>query len=139
VLDHIKRRFAARNLPMPKNNEVQALVPEDALVLANPNGTAPGLAMKTDEDGRGNSDKSRAGMENGGTRAPSSTFNPPASRSPKWLVMLPGPPRELRPDVRQFCRAIAPARIPAGRAFVCRTLRTSGIAESLVQEKLKRR
>lgn len=46
VLDHIKRRFAARNLPMPKNNEVQALVPEGALVLANPNGTAPGLAMK---------------------------------------------------------------------------------------------
>src|SRR5271157_3886526 len=32
VLDHIKRLFAARNRPMPKNNEVQALVPEDALV-----------------------------------------------------------------------------------------------------------
>jgi molybdopterin-biosynthesis enzyme MoeA-like protein len=98
---------------MPKNNEVQALVPEDALVLANPNGTAPGLAMKTDEDGRGNSDKlrfrehatksvSRAGMENGGNRAPSSTFNPPASRSPQWLVMLPGPPRELRPMFDNF-------------------------------------
>ena len=52
VLDHIKKRFAARNLPMPKNNEVQALVPEGAIVLPNPNGTAPGLAMKIDEDGR---------------------------------------------------------------------------------------
>jgi nicotinamide-nucleotide amidase len=46
VLDHIKQRFMARNLPMPKNNEVQALVPEGARVLANPNGTAPGLAMQ---------------------------------------------------------------------------------------------
>ena len=46
VLAHIKKRFKARNLPMPKNNEVQAMVPEGAVVLNNPNGTAPGLAMK---------------------------------------------------------------------------------------------
>jgi len=28
VFDHIQKRFAARNLPMPKDNEVQALVPK---------------------------------------------------------------------------------------------------------------
>src|SRR5215469_3427311 len=39
ILAHIQRRFAARKLPMPKINEVQAMVPEGALVLANPNGT----------------------------------------------------------------------------------------------------
>ena len=130
VLDHIKRRFAVRNLPMPKTNEVQALVPEDALVLANPNGTAPGLAMKTDEDGRGK-------MENGGNRAPSSTFNPPSSRSPKWLVMLPGPPRELRPMFDNFVVPLLRREFPLDAPFVCRTLRTSGIAESLVQEKIE--
>ena len=53
VLDHIKRRFAARKLPMPKNNEVHAMVPQGALVLPNPNGTAPGLAMKINENGKG--------------------------------------------------------------------------------------
>jgi len=47
VFDHIQKRFAARNLPMPKDNEVQALVPEGALVLANPNGTAPGWRWKS--------------------------------------------------------------------------------------------
>jgi nicotinamide-nucleotide amidase len=136
VLDHIKKRFAARNLPMPINNEVQALVPEGAIVLPNPNGTAPGLAMKTDEDGRWNSDKSRAGMENGENRAPSSIFNPPSSCFPKWLVMLPGPPRELRPMFNNFVVPLLQREFPLDAPFVCRTLRTSGIAESLVQEKI---
>ena len=131
VLDHIKRRFAARNLPMPKNNEVQALVPEGALVLANPNGTAPGLAMKTDEDGRWK-------MEDGQTlHAPSSILNSPSSRSPKWLIMLPGPPRELRPMFDNFVVPLLRREFPLDAPFVCRTLRTSGIAESLVQAKIE--
>jgi len=130
VLEHIQKRFTARKLPMPKNNEVQALVPEGALVLANPNGTAPGLAMKIDEDGRWK-------MENGGNRAPSSTFNPPSSCFPKWLVMLPGPPRELRPMFNEQVVPLLRREFPPAAPFVCRTLRTSGIAESLVQEKIE--
>ena len=51
VFAHIKNYFAARKRPMPANNDVQALVPEGATVLLNPNGTAPGLAMKIGEDG----------------------------------------------------------------------------------------
>ena len=131
VLDHIKRRFAARKLPMPKNNEVQAMVPQGAQVLANPNGTAPGLAMKVDEDGRWE-------MENGEKNSgPSSTFNPPSSRSPKWLVMLPGPPRELRPMFNEQVVPLLRREFPLEAPFVCRTLRTSGIAESLVQDKIQ--
>ena len=130
VLDHIKKRFAARKLPMPKNNEVQALVPEGAIVLPNPNGTAPGLAMKIDEDGRSK-------MENGGKASTSSsTFNPPSSRFPKWLVLLPGPPRELRPMFDNFVVPLLRREFPLDAPFVCRTLRTSGITESLVQEKI---
>ena len=47
--------------------------------------------------------------------------------------MLPGPPRELRP---MFDQQIVPLlhREFAAETFVCRTLRTSGIGESRVQE-----
>src|SRR6185503_20117765 len=46
VLAHIQSFFTARNRPMPATTRVQALVPEGASVLSNPNGTAPGLAME---------------------------------------------------------------------------------------------
>ena len=127
VLDHIKRRFVARNLPMPKNNEVQALVPEDALVLANPNGTAPGLAMKIGDR--------RWEMGDGAHNTPSAICHLPSASS-KWLVMLPGPPRELRPMFDNFVVPLLRREFPLDAPLVCRTLRTSGIAESLVQEKI---
>ena len=119
VLNHIKRRFAARSLPMPKNNEVQALVPEGAMVLANPNGTAPGLAMEVSPNPFRNFGDSQN------------------SRSKTWLVMLPGPPRELRPMFDNFVVPLLRREFPLAAPFVCRTLRTSGIAESLVQEKIE--
>ena len=130
VLDHIKRRFAARNLPMPKNNEVQALVPEGALVLANPNGTAPGLAMKV---GSG-----VWGLASGKpqTRERLSPDPKRQTSAAKWLVMLPGPPRELRPMFDNLVVPLLRREFPLDAPFVCRTLRTSGIAESLVQEKI---
>ena len=127
VLDHIKRRFAARNVPMPKNNEVQALVPEGALVLANPNGTAPGLAMKI-------GDRSWE-LGDGAHNSPSAICHLPSASS-KWLVMLPGPPRELRPMFDNFVVPLLRREFPLDAPFVCRTLRTSGIAESMVQEKI---
>src|SRR5438552_2898671 len=39
VWAHIKNYFAVRNRRMPANNDVQAMVPEGAVVLPNPNGT----------------------------------------------------------------------------------------------------
>jgi nicotinamide-nucleotide amidase len=130
VLDHIKRRFAARNLPMPKNNEVQALVPEGALVLANPNGTAPGLAMKVGSGGWGLA----SGKPQ--TRERLSPDPKRQTSAAKWLVMLPGPPRELRPMFDNLVVPLLRREFPLDAPFVCRTLRTSGIAESLVQEKI---
>jgi nicotinamide-nucleotide amidase len=130
VLDHIKRRFAARNLPMPKNNEVQALVPEGALVLANPNGTAPGLAMKV---GSG-----VWGLASGKPQTSERLSPDPRAQNQdaKWLVLLPGPPRELRPMFDNFVVPLLRREFPLDAPFVCRTLRTSGIAESLAQEKI---
>ena len=42
IVDSIARRFASRGWPMPDVNRRQAMVPEGAVVLDNPNGTAPG-------------------------------------------------------------------------------------------------
>ena len=128
VFAHIKNYFAARKRPMPANNDVQAMVPEGATVLANPNGTAPGLAMKIGD--------SRWEMADRTKISPSANFHLP-SASAKWLVMLPGPPRELRPMFDDSVAPILQREFPLEIPFVCRTLRTGGIGESAVQEKIQ--
>ena len=57
-------------------------------------------------------------------------------QSSQWLIMLPGPPRELRP---MFDAQIVPLlkREFAAEIFVCRTLRSTGVGESRVQEFLE--
>jgi nicotinamide-nucleotide amidase len=112
VWDHIKRFFAARRRPVPANNELQAMVPEGATVLANPSGTAPGLALPV-------------------------TPNPFRVGGPtSWLVMLPGPPRELRPMFQDWVKPLIQREFPLPGPFVCRTLRSSGVGESAVQERI---
>jgi len=110
LLGHIKGFFDARNRAMPELTRVQAQVPEGALVLPNPNGTAPGLAMKVDPNP----------LQNGG--------------APAWLIMLPGPPRELRPMFSESVVPLLRRELPLNMPFVCSTLRTAGIGESIVQE-----
>ncbi len=127
VLAHIESFFAKRNRPRPAKTSVEALVPEGAVVFLNQFGTAPGLAMEVGED-------ARLKMADGNaSRPPSSMLHPPSARSKKWLILLPGPPRELRP---MFDDSVVPLlkREFADEVFVCRTLRTSGIGESRVQE-----
>ena len=112
VLARIRHIFERYKRPMPERTKVQALVPEGAIVLHNPNGTAPGLAMEV---------------------APN-PFRPDGKSS--WLIMLPGPPRELRP---MFADSVVPLlrhELPLVSGFVCRTLRTTGIGESVVEEKV---
>lgn len=43
IIEAMEKRFAARGWKMPAVNRRQAQVPRGAVVLANPNGTAPGL------------------------------------------------------------------------------------------------
>ena len=112
VLARISRVVERLKRPMPERTRVQALVPEGATVLTNAHGTAPGLAMEV----RPNPFRS-------------------AGR-PTWLIMLPGPPRELRP---MFADSVVPLLrrvLPLEGNFVCRTLRTTGIGESVVEEKI---
>jgi nicotinamide-nucleotide amidase len=117
IVRHIEKFFAARKRPMPASTLVQAQVPEAAIVLPNPNGTAPGLAMKVE------------GVS-------SATLNPQPSTSPQWLVMLPGPPRELRPMFNDAVVPLLRRELPLEQEFVCRTLRTVGIGESQVADRI---
>lgn len=122
ALANIEKFFAERKRPMPASTRVQALVPEGAMVLHNAHGTAPGLAMEVEDGSR--------------TRQPSSILPSPSSRSKKWLIMLPGPPRELRPMFDELVVPLLRHELPLESEFICRTLRTTGIGESLVQDKI---
>jgi nicotinamide-nucleotide amidase len=88
---------------LPPSNLQQALVPDGADVLANAQGTAPGLRL-TDKKGR-------------------------------WVIMLPGVPRELR---HMTTTHIVPwlASRGTGTVLRSRSVRTTGIAESALAEKL---
>lgn len=46
VLTDIKAKFAQRDRPMSDNNRKQALLPQGANILANPQGTAPGIVWQ---------------------------------------------------------------------------------------------
>lgn len=46
ILAHIRERLTSRGYQMTPNNERQALFPRGAIVLPNPNGTAPGIKME---------------------------------------------------------------------------------------------
>src|SRR5262249_18400208 len=112
ALSQVEHFFKIRGRSMPDRVRVQALVPEDALVLPNANGTAPGLALQV----------------------PPGALRP--GPKPAWLIMLPGPPRELRPMFRTEVVPLLKRVLPLPQTFVSRTLRTSGIGESIVQERI---
>ena len=108
VLERIVNFFASRKRPMPASTRVQALVPRGAMVLMNAHGTAPGLIVE----------------------APAARFR----ETRTFLVMLPGPPRELRP---MFIEQVVPwlrLKFANDTEFACRTLKTTGLGESRVEE-----
>jgi nicotinamide-nucleotide amidase len=72
--------------------------------LQNPNGTAPGLYLRENRGGR-----------------------------PVHLFLLPGPPRELRPMVRDQVVPILRGVVPEGTRRKCRGYRVSGVGESQVE------
>jgi len=51
--------------------------------------------------------------------------------------MLPGPPRELRPMFTNHVAPLIRRVLPLSDGFICRTLRTTGIGESLVEERVR--
>jgi nicotinamide-nucleotide amidase len=100
IIDQIRARFQRRGLRMPDVNNRQAMVPEGAVVLDNPNGTAPGLMI-----------------EHGG----------------QVVVLLPGPPRELKPMFDRLCDGFLADRSGGWRIYR-EALFVAGRGESHVEE-----
>jgi nicotinamide-nucleotide amidase len=100
ITDSIRRRFEARGWRMPEINRRQAMVPEGATVIANPNGTAPGLWIEHGEQA---------------------------------VLLVPGPPREMKPMVEQMIAERIRARA-AGYLLIRRVLKIAGRSESRVEE-----
>lgn len=109
ILEALKKRWKARGWPgeLPLANRSQAMIPQGATVIRNDFGSAPGIWLE-DSDGR-------------------------------WVAMLPGVPSEFRGMSREQLLPTLVARIgtaKAGLVVRSRTLRTTGIAESAMADKL---
>lgn len=103
----IEERFRMRGIhEMPPNNRKQALFPDGATIIPNPNGTAPGFVVPVERGGR-----------------------------ERWVACFPGVPRETRPMVRDWLVPWVAARQP-DRRFLSRTYSTFGLTESKLDELL---
>ena len=102
--------FISRGRPIPLRTQVEAMIPEGAIVLPNHHGTAPGIAIQVSPNP----------FRHGG--------------KPSWLVMLPGPPRELRPLFDLEVAPLIQRLFPSVDGFTCRTLKTTGLGESALEE-----
>ena len=106
ILASIEGRFASRGWKMSSNNAKQADVLEGGVVLPNPNGTAPGQWISGKFDGR-----------------------------ERIVILLPGPPHELKALFDTECRERLRAKLPA--AFLAtRVLKVAMLGESLVDARV---
>jgi nicotinamide-nucleotide amidase len=106
IIAAIEQRFAARGWKMSPNNAKQADVIESATVLPNPNGTAPGQWFSGQIGGR-----------------------------ERIVILLPGPPHELRALFEAECRERLREKLPT--AFLAtRVLKVAMLGESLVDARV---
>ncbi|MFO1476556.1 MAG: competence/damage-inducible protein A [Verrucomicrobiota bacterium] len=112
IVAHVRDYFASRNRPMPDRTRVEAMVPEGARFFLNRTGTAPGLAMQLNPN----------------------PFRPDGKTS--WLIMLPGPRRELQPMFTDSLVPLLHETLPLQQPFQSLTLRTAGIGESLLEQRI---
>lgn len=106
IIAQLERRFAARGWKMSANNIKQADVIEGATVLPNANGTAPGQWLAGNFDGRNH-----------------------------ILLLLPGPPHELKALFEAECVERLRAKLPP--AFIAtRVLKIAMLGESHVDHRV---
>lgn len=101
-LRYIEGYFKRNGRELKGGNRKQAYFPKDAIVLANPHGTAPGAIIE--------------------------------GESEKVLVILPGPPREMKP---MFLNHVVPYLGKfTDSILVSKVLRTFGIGEGFMAEQV---
>jgi nicotinamide-nucleotide amidase len=103
ILQRIESRFSRRGWRMPAINRRQAMVPDGARPLDNPNGTAPGLFIEY--EGR-------------------------------TILLLPGPPREMRPMLDELVDGRLRAKAGDHRLYRT-TIFVTGRSESYVEERVQ--
>ena len=106
ILEKLKQRFAARGYKMTTNNFQQADVIAGAVVLPNPNGTAPGQWITGKYEGRD-----------------------------CLIILLPGPPFELRAMFDEQCFERLRAKL-APAYIATRILKVAMLGESLVDSRV---
>jgi nicotinamide-nucleotide amidase len=108
AMDHIRGLFARRHRPMPEQNRLQAMFPGGSRVIANPQGTAPGIDLEF----------------------------PRAGRGPSRLFALPGVPAEMK-EMWQGTLAGALGHLGAGRQRIKhRRIKCFGAGESQIEAML---
>ena len=100
IVTNLERRFAARGWKMAANNVKQADVIAGATVLPNANGSAPGQWMSGKYEGR-----------------------------ERIIILLPGPPHELKALFEEQCLARLRAKLPP-QFIATRELKITGLGES---------
>ncbi len=106
LIARLEQRFAERGWKMSPNNAQQADVLEGASVLPNPNGTAPGQWISGEFDGREH-----------------------------IIILLPGPPHELKGLFENEVRERLRAKVPPAHLFT-RTLKVAMLGESAVDSRV---
>jgi nicotinamide-nucleotide amidase len=102
LVTELYKRYAARKLVMPPNNAKQADILTGATILENPNGSAPGQYLDSTIDGHRT-----------------------------IVILLPGPPKELKPLFSARCIPLLASTLPP-RHLAKRVLRMALIPESQV-------
>jgi nicotinamide-nucleotide amidase len=106
IVTRIEQRFASRGYKMTPNNYKQADVITGAVVLPNPNGTAPGQWLSGKYDDR-----------------------------ERIIILLPGPPFELKALFDEQCFERLRAKLPA--SFIAtRVLKVAMLGESAVDARV---
>jgi len=104
ILRRLKLKFSKRGLAFPEVNRRQAYIPEGAIAMRNPSGTAPGLILKMAKS--------------------------------RFLIALPGVPGEMKDITQTGLIPFLKRKLKTKVIIVSKTLKTVGLPESAVNEKV---
>jgi len=106
IVAKLEKRFSDRGWKMTSNNTKQADILEGAMVLPNPNGTAPGQWLSGEFEGR-----------------------------ERIVILLPGPPHEMKALFENEVRQRLQSKVPPAHLFT-RTLKIAMLGESAVDARV---